>query len=78
MPQPEPTNRHQLQIIREDVDDIFIFEAQPNLPHIGEYVVIFDKDGTAIIEGRVKDIRWAYIEELHGSSCTVYLAVPTP
>ena len=69
--------RQQLQIIMEGVDDVWIFEAQPNLPRIGEYAAIFDKDGFTIIEGRVVDIRWGYIEENDGSSCTITLRPET-
>ena len=65
--------RQQLLIVQEGVDDTWIFEAQPNLPRIGEYITIFDKDGSSIIEGRVVDIRWGYIEEENGSSCTITL-----
>ena len=74
MPDPvEKKSRQQLQIIMEGVDDAWMFESQPNLPRIGEYITIFEKDGSVIIEGRVVDIRWGYIEEENGSSCTVTL-----
>jgi hypothetical protein len=65
--------RHQLCILQEGVDDAWFYEDQTNIPHMGEYVVIFDKDGDTIIEGRVMDVRWGYIEGSHNSSCTVTL-----
>ena len=50
--------RQQLQIIMEGADDVWIFEPQPNLPRIGEYAAITDKDWFTVIESRVVDIRW--------------------
>lgn len=67
----EKKPRQQLLIVQEGVDDAWIFEGQPNLPRIGEYITVFDKDGSTIMEGRAVDIRWAYIEEDNGSSCTI-------
>ncbi len=65
--------RQQLQILMEGVDEAWFFEAQPNLPRMGEYITLFDKDGLTIIEGRVVDIHWAFIEEDNGSTCTITL-----
>jgi hypothetical protein len=66
-------SRQQLQILMEGMDGAWIFEAQPNLPRVGEYVTIFDKDGHPLIEGRVVDIQWTYLEEDNGSTCTLIL-----
>jgi len=57
--------------------DAWFFEDQTNIPRMGEYVVIFDKDGNTIIEGRVVDVRWSYIEGSHDSSCTVTVRFET-
>jgi hypothetical protein len=73
MSQSDQKIRQQLQILQEGVDDAWFFETQPNIPRMGEYVTIFDKDGTTIIEGWVKEVHWSYIEESHDSSCTVTL-----
>ena len=73
MSQSDKKIRHQLQVLQEGVDDAWFFEAQTNIPRMGEYVTIFDKGGIPMIEGRVIDVRWSYIEENHDSSCTVTL-----
>ena len=77
MSQSDQKVRHQLQILQEGVGDAWFFEDQTNIPHMGEYVVIFDKDGNTIIEGRVVDMRWSYIEGRDDSSCTVTVRFET-
>ena len=73
MPETAPRTQHQLIVIQEGVDDAWIFEAQTNIPRMGEEVAIYDPDGQPLVEGRVVNVRWGYIEDNNGSSCTVTL-----
>ena len=49
------------------------FESQQNIPRMGEHVAIYDNDGCTMLEGKVINVKWVYLQESNDSACLITL-----